>query len=102
MNNCGNNFERGIEHCQTNLKLTSLVFKTFLSLLFNPITRRQNFRPVQMKQIADGILKCIQNEKSVSYRVENIVRKGEIACNTCTSPPRWLSGECVGLMTWWL
>ena len=31
----------------------------------------------KLKQIADDILKCI----SVPYRVENIVRKGEIACN---------------------
>ena len=32
-----------------------------------------------MRQIADS-LKCILNGKYVSYRVENIVRKGEIAC----------------------
>ena len=34
----------------------------------------------KLKQIADHILKCIENEKYVPYRVENIVRKGEIAC----------------------
>ena len=34
----------------------------------------------KLKQFTDDILKCIQNEKKVPYRVENIVRKGEIAC----------------------
>ena len=34
----------------------------------------------KLKQIADNILKCIQNEKYVPYWVEKIVRKGEIAC----------------------
>ena len=33
-----------------------------------------------MKQIADDILKGILNGKYVPYRVENFVRKGEIAC----------------------
>ena len=32
----------------------------------------------KLKQIAD-ILKCILNEKKVSYRLENILRNGEIA-----------------------
>ena len=31
----------------------------------------------KLKQIADDIIKCIQNKKN---RVENIGRKGEIAC----------------------
>ena len=34
----------------------------------------------KLKQIAYDILKCIYNERQVPYRVENIVRKGEIAC----------------------
>ena len=34
----------------------------------------------KLKQTADDILKCIQNENEMPYRVENIVRKGEIAC----------------------
>ena len=34
----------------------------------------------KLKQIANDILRYIQNGKKVSYRVENIVRKGEIAC----------------------
>ena len=34
----------------------------------------------KFKRIADDILKCIYNENEVPYRVENIVRKGEIAC----------------------
>ena len=33
----------------------------------------------KLKKIADDILKCIESEKQLSYRVENIVRKGEIA-----------------------
>ena len=38
---------------------------------------------------------------------ENIVGKGENAGNQHfllfpQAPPRWLSGERVGLMTWWL
>ena len=32
------------------------------------------------KKNAGDILECIQNEKRGSYKVENIVRKGEIAC----------------------
>ena len=35
----------------------------------------------KLKQTADDILKCIKNEHIVPYRVENIVRKGAIACN---------------------
>ena len=34
----------------------------------------------KLKQFADNTLKCISNEKHVPYRVENIVRKREIAC----------------------
>ena len=34
-----------------------------------------------MKQIADDILKCNQNKEWLPYRVENIVRKGESACD---------------------
>ena len=44
------------------------------------ICRRHNFRLVQIEQIADDNLKCIKNEKDEPYRIENIVRKGEIAC----------------------
>ena len=32
----------------------------------------------KLKQIADDILKCIQYEKQVPYRVENIVRKEKL------------------------
>ena len=34
----------------------------------------------EFKQIADDICKCIKNGKLVPYMVENIVRKGGIAC----------------------
>ena len=43
--------------------------------LASTITRRQNFRLVKLKRIADDILKCISNKKQVPYRVENIVEK---------------------------
>ena len=43
----------------------------------------------------------------LSDLVENIVGKEEIAHYEQfllfpQAPPWWLSGECVGLMTWWL
>ena len=47
---------------------------------FNPEPNDKNFRLIQIEQIVDDILKCIQNEKKVACRVENIARKGEIAC----------------------
>ena len=34
----------------------------------------------KLKQIAEDFLKCILNENKYQYRVENIVRKAEIAC----------------------
>ena len=54
-------------------------------------TYAAEFKPLQddkfldwskLKQIADGILKYIENENEIEVpcRVENIVRKGEIAC----------------------
>ena len=46
-----------------------------------PITRQQILDWSKLKQIADDILKCILNEIKVSDRVENVVRKREIACN---------------------
>ena len=42
------------------------------------LTNNQILDWSNLKQIADNILKCIQNEKYVPYSVENIVRKGEI------------------------
>ena len=39
---------------------------------------------------------------SVSSKVENIVGKGENAGYQHSALPGWLSGEHVGLMTWWL
>ena len=35
----------------------------------------------KFKPIADNILECIWNEKYVSYRVENILRKAENVCS---------------------
>ena len=46
----------------------------------NPLPDHKILDWSKLKQTADGILKCIMNEKKVPYRVENIVRKGEIAC----------------------
>ena len=64
-----------------------LIFKTNCS--FNPLPDDKTLHWSKLKRIADDILKSIQNKKKkkkkkkkkiVAYRVENIVRKGEIAC----------------------
>ena len=49
-------------------------------LLINPLPDDKISDLSKFKQIAEDILKCIQNGKQVPYRVENIVRNGEIAC----------------------
>ena len=54
--------------------------KVTLALPFNPLPDEKILDWSKLKEIADDILKCIESEKEVSYRVENIVRKGEIAC----------------------
>ena len=46
----------------------------------NPLPEDKILDWSELKQIAGNILKCIQNEKQIPYRVDNIVRKGEIAC----------------------
>ena len=51
----------------------------FFNELFNPLSDDKILDWSKLKQIAD-ILKCIWNMKYVPYRVENIVRKEEIAC----------------------
>ena len=51
--------------------------------MFNPLIDDKILDWSKLKQIAD-ISKCILNESKCHYffyRVENIVRKGEIACN---------------------
>ena len=48
--------------------------------LFNPLPDDKILDWFKLKQIAVDILKCIQIEKLVLYRVENIVRKGDIVC----------------------
>ena len=65
-----------------NRKEVQFLKQCFFSLktLFNPIRDEKNLDWSKLKEIADDILKCIEIEKKVSYRVENIVRKGEIAC----------------------
>ena len=45
----------------------------------NPLPDDQILDWSKLKEIADNILKCIQNEKKEPYSIENIVRKGEIA-----------------------
>ena len=50
------------------------------SLVLNPLLDDKILDWSILKQIADEILKCIKNEKKVPYRIENIVRKGDIAC----------------------
>ena len=49
--------------------------------LVNPLPDDKILDWSKLKQTADDILKCIQNGKQVPCRVENIVRKGEIACH---------------------
>ena len=48
--------------------------------LFNLLPDEKILDWSKFKEIADDILKCIESETYVSYRVENIMRKGEIAC----------------------
>ena len=47
--------------------------------VLNPLPDYKILDWSKLKQIADDILKRIKNGKSVPSRVENIVRKGEIA-----------------------
>ena len=47
---------------------------------FNPLPDDKILDWSKLKQVADNILKCISKEKLMSYRIENIVRKVEIAC----------------------
>ena len=49
-------------------------------ILLNPLPDDKILDWSKLKQISEDILKCIQNEKQVPYRVKNIVRKGELAC----------------------
>ena len=46
----------------------------------NPLPDDKILDLFKLKQIADNILKCIENKKCVPYRVENFVSKGKIAC----------------------
>ena len=48
--------------------------------MLNPLPDDKILDWSKLKQIADYISKYIQNEKYVLYRVENVARKGEIAC----------------------
>ena len=49
-------------------------------MYFNPLPDDKILNWSKLKQITDDIFKRILNEKKVSFRVENIVRNGEIAC----------------------
>ena len=46
----------------------------------NPFPNNKILDWSNLKQIANNILKCIKNENWVPHRIENIVRKGKIAC----------------------
>ena len=50
-----------------------------IELQLSHISRRQNFRQVQLKQSADDKFKFDENSRKLSKRV-NTVGKGEIAC----------------------
>ena len=58
-----------------------MVIKYFKYCYFNPLPNDKILDWSKLKQIADGILKRIRNEKLAPYRVENIARNGEIACS---------------------
>ena len=68
------------------LDMTEIMLKVVLNTIqsiyvsFNPLSDGKILDLSKLKEIAVDILKCIESEKQVSYRVENIVRKGEIAC----------------------
>ena len=47
--------------------------------MFNSLPDNKSLDWSKLKQTANDILECIWNEKYVPYRVENIVRKGEIS-----------------------
>ena len=49
--------------------------------MLDPLPDDKTLDRTKLKQTADNILKCIENEKLVSYKVENIVRKEEIVCH---------------------
>ena len=48
--------------------------------MINPLPDDKFLDWSELKQIAGNILKCIENEKKVPYRLEDIVGKEEIAC----------------------
>ena len=51
-------------------------------IVFNPLPDDKIVDWSKLKQIAEDILRYILHEKQVPYRVESIVKKGEIACYT--------------------
>ena len=52
-----------------------------METILNPLPDEKILDWSKLKEIADDTLKFIEKEKKVSYRVENIVRKRQIACN---------------------
>ena len=61
-------------------KCNSLISHYCISALFNPLPDHNFLDWSKLKQTAYDILKCILDEYKVPYRIENIVRKEEIAC----------------------
>ena len=78
--------KRGIVILTTSQLLSEIAFNLDLAKILllatrvNPLPDEKILDWSKLKEIADNILKCIESEKKVSYRVENMVRKGDIAC----------------------
>ena len=76
---------------------------------FNPFPNDKILDLSKLKQIANNILMCIQNEKKyVPYRVENAVIKEEIACfkfllfSQCFSKQNIFSASKCGIVWLWV
>ena len=67
------------DYIQSSPKIGNVSVNQY-GLLFIPLPDDKILDWSKLKQIPDDVLKYIQNEKQVLYKVENIVRKGEIAC----------------------
>ena len=70
--------------CDNHLRITMLILQTWLAdiqqtFIHNPSPDDKILGRSKLKQIADDILNE-KKKKKVPYRVENIVRKGEMAC----------------------
>ena len=80
---CENETVKSIYSCQPASTVQTSIgnfFFIFFMSKNNSLPDDQIFDWSKLKQTADNSLKCISNGKKVTYKVENIVRKGEMAC----------------------